>query len=339
MTGRVSSSLRQGIWMISFMAGEDGTVRGPWRARRSPGDRPRSRIAARGARDVDSPTRVAKVAVRRRSARASLVGLPGLPDVPELRLLLLAAVGPRGARPAGRRSSRASASRPSTRWRSRLGALLSLLGRGRRPRVGGDDARRRSVALVCGHLPARARRVHAARRRARRAAAAARASTSRSSPRAATSTSRTWRSSCGRRCWRRRARGAAGRCSCCSALAGLLRPGGVAARRPLLPVDEPRRDLGRARALRGAGGDRAAGVGGGRLRRHRRPAVLAALHELARPRTSARQRTLGEIPSALPQFFVEPRQAAGAARPRCWASRFAVWRGAAARGHAARAAG
>ena len=43
---------------------------------------------------------------------------------------------------------------------------------------------------------------------------------------------------------------AAGPCSCCSALAGLLRPGGVDPRRAVLPVDEHGRELGRARALR-----------------------------------------------------------------------------------------
>ena len=40
----------------------------------------------------------------------------------------------------------------------------------------------------------------------------------------------------------------------------------------------------------------AARVGGGRRRRHRRPAVLAALHELARPRTSAASGRWGRSP-------------------------------------------
>ena len=37
VTGRVSSSSRQGIWMMSFIGREDSTVRGSWRAHRSPG--------------------------------------------------------------------------------------------------------------------------------------------------------------------------------------------------------------------------------------------------------------------------------------------------------------
>ena len=87
------------------------------------------------------------------------------------------------------------------------------------------------------------------------------------------------------------------------AAGGAAAAGGLDADRPLLPVDEPRRDLGRARALRGAGGDRAARRG----RRSTSPSPATRCSRCTtrapRPRTSGRQRTLGEIPSALPSFF------------------------------------
>ena len=261
-------------------------------------DRPGSGIAAR-AREVDSDTRgQGRV---RRPLRVLPRRLPGLPDVPELRLLLLAAVGPRGARPAGAvlrglpRADRAPAG-------DRGGRAAVAARPGRRPRVGGDDARHLPVAGV-GDLPARARRVHAADRRARGAAAAdplrlrvpRRARLHRRA--------RTWRWWCGRRCWRRRGPSAAGRSSCCSALAGLLRPEAWILSRPLLPVDEPpaRRWGERARYAAMAAAA---------------PLVWAAvdfavtgdpLFSLHYTSSSAedlgRQRTLGEIPSALPEFF------------------------------------
>jgi hypothetical protein len=37
VTGSVSSSLRQGIWMMSFIGREGQYRQGAWRARRSPG--------------------------------------------------------------------------------------------------------------------------------------------------------------------------------------------------------------------------------------------------------------------------------------------------------------
>ncbi len=97
-----------------------------------------------------------------------------------------------------------------------------------------------------------------------------------------------------------------------------------------------RRDLGRARALRRDGRRRAAGVGGRRLRRHRRPAVLAALHELLGrgPRPPAHA---GRDPVGAARVLLQPRQAAGAAGGAAGDRRRAVG-GAAAGGDAARAA-
>ena len=152
------------------------------------------------------------------------VGFFVYPTYPNYDSLLLAALGPRAARRRPAVASRPTARRPSIRWRSSFGALLSLLGERRRPRDGCAltlaslrRARRRAVP---------ARRARRSRRSSgrRRAAAAARASTSRSSPRAATSTSRTWRWSSGRRRSRRERprRGGAGARP--AALAGLLRP-------------------------------------------------------------------------------------------------------------------
>ena len=59
MTGRASSSFRQGIWMISFMAEEDVTVRGSWRVRRSPGAAGLRDSSARTPVEVDTLAKVA----------------------------------------------------------------------------------------------------------------------------------------------------------------------------------------------------------------------------------------------------------------------------------------
>ena len=200
------------------------------------------------------------------------------------------------------------------------GALLSLLGEG------GD---RVWVAMTLaavpgagvGDLPARAGRLHAAGRRDRRAAAAD--ALRLRVPRRARlrRRARTWRSSSGRRCWRRRARAAAAPVFALLAAGGAAAARGVDARRPVLPVDEPRRERGAsARATR-------------RWPRSRRSAWAAVdfavtgdpLFSLHYTSSSAedlgRQRTLGEIPSALPYVLREPRQAAGAARRRSPGSR------------------
>ena len=122
------------------------------------------------------------------------------------------------------RPSTATARRPSTRWRSRSAPLLSLLGAGRRPRDGLARRWRRSSRSSAGMYRLGRASLHAAGRRGRGGAAAAPASTSRSSPRAATSTSRTWRWSSGRPRWRRSARAAACRSSCCSRAPGCCGP-------------------------------------------------------------------------------------------------------------------
>ena len=268
---------------------------------------PGSGIAAR-VRAVSVDTR-RKVALRR-AVRRLPRRVPGLPHVPELRLLLLAAVGPRGARSAGPvlrglpRPDRASA-----RDRRRRAAVAA--GGGRGPRVGGDDARVVPVAGV-GDLPARAGRLHAAGRRDRRAAAAD--ALRLRVPRRARLRRRAVHGA-------RRVGGGDGGAAPAPRLAGVraARAGGAAAAggvgpgRAVLPLDEPPRHVGRARALRRAGRDRAAAVGGGRLRRHRRPAVLAALHELLGrgPRAPA---DAGGDPLGAAVVLREHRQAAGAAR-------------------------
>ena len=147
-------------------------------------------------------------ALRRRRRRL----LP-LSDLPQLRLLLLAAVGPRAARrhDAGVRGL-PRADRASARDRRRRAAEPAR--RVRRPRLGGHVLRLLPLARV-GHLPARPRRLHAARSARSPRCCCSRGWTSPSSPRAATSTSPTWRSWCGRRCSRRGGRAPARPCSCC----------------------------------------------------------------------------------------------------------------------------
>ena len=316
MTGRVSSSFRQGIWMISFIGarldgiGSSSCLRS-WKARPFPGGR-RSRASA--SLDADALARIAfGAALRRRRGRVLR-----LSHVPQLRLVLLAAVGPRGARPAAPglrglpRADRAPAG--DRRRRAAVAARPP-----RRPHVHRADPRVVPVADL-GRLPARPDRVHAARRRRRRGCSRSRASTSASSPPAATSTSRTWRWSCGRRRSRPAGRGAACRCSCSLALAGLLRPEAWVLA-GLYWLWLAWRATWRQRVLlRGAGRDRPGGVDADRPDRHRRPAVLAALHEHARRRTSAASARSSELPDGDPGVLHVDRQAAGAgggaARPR-----------------------
>ena len=107
VAGSVASSLRQGIWMMSFIAGGPGrrgvqrgrrrTLAGAqyptWRARRSPG-RPRARtLLPAAAAGLRSWPVLALVAL----ALGTLIGFLRLPDLSQLRQLLLAAVGPRAA--------------------------------------------------------------------------------------------------------------------------------------------------------------------------------------------------------------------------------------------------
>src|SRR3954454_24756450 len=135
VTGRVSSSSRHGIWMISFMAGR--TL--PSGAHGERGAHP----AGTGLRDSSARTvrrrRHARQGRLRRVVRGLPRGVPDLPHVPELRLLLLAALGPRSARPPGAvlpglPRAHGSPAR-DRRGRDRLPA-----GGGRRPRVGRYDA-------------------------------------------------------------------------------------------------------------------------------------------------------------------------------------------------------
>ena len=107
-------------------------------------------------------------------------------------------------------------------------------------------------------------------------------------------------------------------------LAGLLRPGGVDPQRPLLPVDEPPRHLGGASPLRRDDRRRAADLGRRRLRGHRRPAVLAALHELVGrgPRPPAHA---GGDPVGAAGFLLATSSSCRCCWPRCWASASSVW--------------
>ena len=195
-----------------------------------------------------------------------------------------------------------------------FGALLSLLGRRRRPRDGRRHPRARSCVLVAGLYRLGARVVHAARRARRRGRCSARASTSRSSPRAATSTSRTWRFVV----WAavleaerprrgtpvlRPARPAPG---CCAPRRG------CSAALYFLWLASPRAPPGRARVKYAALAGAAPVVWvAHRLRRHRRPAVLAAPHERPGRGARAHQRRLSEVPSATVQLPQGPRQGAG----------------------------
>ena len=180
--GACSSSLRQGIWMMSFMRSgrrrryraERSTrvhsLRRPypaWRARRSPGRRPgpdRCRAAA-GAGAAPWPDA--------RASRCCALGIADrvlrLPDLPELRLATTRCCGAASCCTASCRASTATARRPSTRWRSPFGALLSLLGRRRRPADGRAARSPRSWRSSPGVYRLGAARFDAARRAGRRA--------------------------------------------------------------------------------------------------------------------------------------------------------------------------
>ena len=282
--------------------------------------RPGSGIAAR-ARESTS-TRLAKVAFAR-AVRGLPRRLPGLPDVPELRLLLLAAVGPRGARPAGPVLRGLPRARPSTRSRSRRGALLSLLGQGGdrvwvamtlasflwlvwgiyrlgrvafTPLVGAIAALLLLTALRL-RVPRRAR-LH---RRALHGAGGV-----------------------GRGAGGGAARAAAGPCSLLLAAGGAAAARGMDPRRPLLPVDEPRRHLGRASALRRADRDRAADRGPPSTSPSPATRCSRCTTRARRPRTSAasarwarsRRRCRSSSPS-LVKLPVLLGGAAGHRRSRC----------------------
>ena len=172
--GSCSASLKQGIWMMSFIAVDcldlapgsipkrrsrswrqarrahppgagrrpRDTAKARWKARRSPG-RARARPGWRGCAPCPPSTlgaRRLRGAVRRRAGR--LLRLPHLPD---LRLLLRAAVGARPAAPAPAGLPASTAARPSTRWRSPSGcsARSSAQGGARLMVLG-------SIALVRG---------------------------------------------------------------------------------------------------------------------------------------------------------------------------------------------
>ena len=255
-----------------------------------------SRARDRGDRSPGSPSRC--------SAWASLVGFFVYPTYPNYdsyysllwgrEVLHLHAAGLRGL----------PRTRPSTRWRSPPARCCSC---------SAASATALWVALILASflvLVAGVYRlgrlaVHAAGRRGRRGAAADPLRLRRSWPRAATSTSRTWRSSCGRRCSRRRARGAASpvlraaraRRACCAprrgcwpalyfALGGLARDAGAsafsyAALAAIGPVV----------------------VGGGRLRSSPATRCSRCTTRAARPRTSAASGRSRELPAAIPELL------------------------------------
>ena len=237
-------------------------------------------------------------------------------------------------------SSRASACPTEHPLAIVVGALCSLFGRA------GD---RLLVAMIARLVPgagrgastgsggSRSRRSSAGSRRC----CCSRASTSRSSPRAATSTSRTWRSSCGRRCWRPSGRGAACRCSCCSALAGLLRPEAWVLAGAVLAVGGVAADLARSGSRYAA----LAAIG---------PVVWTASTDASSPATRCSRCThtsglgrgprapahgLRELPAAVPDVLRQHRQAAGAAAARSPGSAGDLVRRRGGCGDAARAAG
>ena len=293
MTGRASSSFRQGIWMIVSSAGHQKVAPLPASGRRSdengphPGGRlsrhpviadgrPDPHPAARDARarSLDGET-VARVAFGLLCV-AVAVGFFIYPTYPNYdsyysllwgrEVLDLTLPGFEGFRVPTEHPLAIAA-----------GAVLSLFGDVRRPDV--DRAHLRVVPVAdLGRLPAGPDRLHAARRRDR---GGARAHALRlrlpgrprlhrhpvHGPRhvggrgggAAAATRGPGAAAAGRR------RDAAAR--------------GMGARRPLLALAVPEGDVARPRGLRGAGRARPARVDADRLDRHRRPAVLAALHE------------------------------------------------------------
>ena len=225
VAGSVSSSLRQGIWMMQLhcdrraagarrrSAGSDhGTAcaGGPARprlqrstARPSPFRLMETRDAhpaatgpARGSRPGRRPRcHGAWLALAGAHAWRHVGRLPRLPDVPELRLATTRCCGAarslHGHAADLRRLPRAD--RAPAR-RSRFGALLALARRRRRPRHGRSRRSRRSSCSRPASTASGGSRFTPLVGVVAAAAAAARASTSRSSRRAATSTSRTSRS-------------------------------------------------------------------------------------------------------------------------------------------------
>src|SRR3954462_13807437 len=163
VAGRVVSSLRQGIWMMSFMANRRGAwARAGWPLGTGYGVRRRDRpprgnvhwsalaVSTHGKRDAHpaaagpargsgsppAPGAVARAGARRAHHRDG-GRLRRPPDVPELRQLLLAAVGPRGAaREAAELRRLPRADRAPARDRVRRAAVAV---RGRR---GSDHGRR-----------------------------------------------------------------------------------------------------------------------------------------------------------------------------------------------------
>ena len=285
--GSVSSSLRQGIWMMSFMRGGAARRRAR-RARRAvhsrseylrgseggdlhapPSAPGRPTPTSHGERDAHPPRREHGLPARLRAvparvwARAGVRAavrrghgrVPGVPDVSQLRLGLLADVGPRARRRRAaelRRLPRADRAPAGVVGRRGARAARAT----RRPRVW-SGAHGRGVLRARGRrLPARARRVHAVGRRVAAAAAPHAASTTRSWPLAATSTCPTWRWWSGPRRSRPSGRVAGRPVWLLLACAGLLRPEAwLLAGAVLVWCAWPAQPLARARAhARGRGG-------------------------------------------------------------------------------------
>ena len=356
VAGSVSSSLRQGIWMMSFMRGRAGATGRAERSTPYTRWRPVSHMAsATITRPAPGPD---PAAGRRRPALgrgrvlalvgrlrwAPLIGFLRLPDLSQLRQLLLAAVGPRAAARASSRPSTATARRPSTRSPS----PSARCSRSSAIRPTGSWSAPRSasfVVLVRRPLPP------GARRRSRRSSAwppppcCARASTSRSWPRAPTSTSRTWRFVV----WaaaleaERPRRGTV--VFVLLALRRAAAPGGVAAERPVLAVVHRARHLAAARHATPVAHRRPArDLDRSGLVGDRRPDVLAAPTPAAWPRSSgAPAAGCPTSPARRVKFLQEPRQGrrsstrgssasssrccsrrgARACRWRCWSSAWA----------------
>ena len=330
VAGSVSSSLRQGIWMMSFMQKGRGRRAGKRQRRRAVHSRPQylrgrdvrshatrpnrsrwtSTTAWRARRSPRRPAaaRRAGARLRARRLRAALRRgahrVPGLPDLSRTTTALLADLGPGAARTGHCRPSTPTARRPSTRWRWPSARCSSLLG---------DDADRGHGLLL---------------RRLVRAC---------SSPASTGSAARVVRPLVGlvaallvlhalrlpvpgrARLHRhpvpgaRRLGGGAGdrapaarrrRSWSCSPLAGLLRPEAWLLSGAVLAVAARGR---RARAARTCASERAdrgryaaiapGALGPDRPARHRRPAVLAAPHERRWPTTCSARSRPREAPS------------------------------------------